>query len=238
MTNANDHRPTTALFRHLKIHPAIVVHPGSSIQVQLRERNLLPGLVVIEHPERSTSNRIIPYFLNMLVAENQRRRGDGSGPFLLARLRAARIHILIPFPLPIVLLAQPLFFDAQRVHLAGQRKFAILIIVIRGRRVRPPVRIVVASVAVSAIPRIPETPPATEAVMKTAGVKAPAAKTVSAEGRMREGGMSAQSGVHSAEGVADRSSSHGASNAKAVTAARRTSNRATATGTSHATALR
>src|ERR1700687_2044303 len=206
MTNANAYRPTTALLRNLKIHPAIVVHPGSSIQVQLRKRNLLPGLVVIEHPERTTSDRIIPYFLNMLVAENQRRRGDGSGPFLFASLRAARIHILIPCALPIVLLSHPLFSDAQRVHLAGQRKFAILIIVIRGRRVRPPIGIVVACVAVSVIPRIPETPPATEAVMKTAGVKAPAAKTVSAKGRTRpDSGMS---GTHSAEGVAARSSSN------------------------------
>src|SRR6266849_4756516 len=110
----------------------------------------------------------------MLVAEDQRRRGDNAGPFFPARLRAARIQILIPLSLPIFLLAQPLFFDAQRVHLGGKRQFAILIIVIRGRRVPPPVRIVVARIAVSGIPRIPEAPPATEAVMKTARANAPA----------------------------------------------------------------
>src|ERR1700674_3468864 len=237
--NSNDHRPTTVLFRHLKIHPAIVVHLSRGSKVQLGKRNLLSGLVVIEHPERSTSDRVIANFLLVMIAEHKHGRRDGSGPFFLARLRAARIRILIPLSLPIVLLAQPLFFDAHRVHLAGQRQFAILIIVIRGRRVRPPVRIVVACIAVSAIPRRPETPPATEAVMKTAGVKAPAAKTVSAEGRMREGRMSAQPGAHSAEGAATRSTSHGASNANAVTAARRTSNRATATatGTSHTATL-
>jgi hypothetical protein len=237
MLTTNDHRPTTALLRNLKIYPAIVVHPGSSIQVQLGERNLLPGLVVIEHPERSTSDRIIPHFFNMLVAKNQRRRGDGSGPFFLARLRRARIHILIS--LSIVLLAQSLSFYAYRIHLAGKRQFPLLVIVVRGRRVPPPVRIVVARIAVACIPRIPEAPPATEAVMRTARVKAPAAKTVSAEGRMREGRMSAQPGAHSAEGAATRSTSHRASNANAVTAARRTSNRATATatGTSHTATL-
>jgi hypothetical protein len=41
----------------------------------------------------------------MLVAENQRRRREGSGPFFLARLRAARIQILITPLLPIFLLA-------------------------------------------------------------------------------------------------------------------------------------
>src|SRR5882672_11734028 len=107
----------------------------------------------------------------MLVAEDQRRRGVDSSPIVLARLRAARIHILIPLSRPIVLFAQPLFLDAERIHLVGQRKFALFVIVVRGRRVRPPVRIVVACVAVSAIPRIPEAPPASEAVMKTARVK-------------------------------------------------------------------
>jgi len=68
-------RAATALLRHLKIHPAIVVHPRRGSKIQLGERNLLPGLVVIEHPERSTSDRIIPHFFNMLVAEDQRRRG-------------------------------------------------------------------------------------------------------------------------------------------------------------------
>ena len=50
MLTTNDYRPRTALLRHLKIHPAIVVRPGSSRQIQLGEWNLLPGLVVIEHP--------------------------------------------------------------------------------------------------------------------------------------------------------------------------------------------
>src|ERR1700732_2208139 len=234
MTNTNDDRPTTALFRHLKIHPAIVVHLHRGVQIQLGKRNLLPGLVVIEHPKRSASDRIIPHYFNMLVAEDQRRRRDGSCPFVLARLRAPRIRFLIPLSLPIFLLAQPLFFDAQRVHLAGLRKVALLVIVVRGRRIPPPVRIVIARIAVSAIPRIPETPPATEAVTKTARVKAPSAKTVSTEGKTRT-----QSGVHSAEGVAARSSSNGPSNANTVTAARRASNRtaATATGTPHPTTL-
>src|ERR1700687_959368 len=235
MTNTNDDRPTTALFRYLKIHPAIVVHLDRGVQIQLGKRNLLPG-VVIEHPKRSTSDRIIPHYFNMLVAEDQRRRRHGSCPFVLARLRAPRIRflILIPLSLPIFLLAQPLFFDALRVHLAGQRKVALLVIVVRGRRIPPPVRIVIARIAVSAIPRIPETPPATEAVTKTARVKAPSAKTVSTEGKTRT-----QSGVHSAEGVASRSSSNGPSNANTVTAARRASNRtaATATGTPHPTTL-
>src|SRR6266404_4729640 len=208
--STDDYRPTTALLRHLKIHPSIVVHPGCSSKIQLGKQNLLPSVVIVEHPERSTSDCIISYFLNMLVAEDQRRRGDGSGPVFLARLRAAGIYILIPLSLPIVLLAQPLFFDAHRVHLIGLRKFPLLVIVVRGRRIPPPVRIVVAAIAISGIPRIPETPPASEAVMKTARVKAPSAKTVSAERRTSaDSGM--QPGVHSAKGVAARSSSNGAS---------------------------
>src|SRR6202158_2414763 len=219
MTNTNDDRPTTALFRYLKIHPAIVVHLDRGVQIQLGKRNLLPG-VVIEHPKRSTSDRIIPHYFNMLVAEDQRRRRHGSCPFVLARLRAPRIRflILIPLSLPIFLLAQPLFFDALRVHLAGQRKVALLVIVVRGRRIPPPVRIVIARIAVSAIPRIPEAPPATEAVTKTAGAKAPSAKTVSVKGRTSADSVM-QSGVHSAEGMAAGSSSNGASNGNAVTAA-------------------
>src|ERR1019366_3156867 len=42
--------------------------------IKLGECNFLRGLR-IEHPERSTGDRIIPYFFHMLVAENQRRRG-------------------------------------------------------------------------------------------------------------------------------------------------------------------
>src|SRR5713226_511629 len=242
MRTTNDYRPTTALSRHLKIHSAIVIHLDRGGKIELGERNLLPGSVVIEHPERSTGDRVVSYFFNMLVAEDQRRRGDTGGPFILARLRAARIQILIPLSLPVFLLAQPLFFDAQRVHLAGKRQFAILIIVIRGRRVPPPVRIVVARIAVSGIPRIPEAPPATEAVMKTARANAPSTKTVSAKRRTSaDSGM--QSGVHSAEGVAARSASNGASNGNAVTAARSSSNcasnrnAASATGSPHAATL-
>src|SRR3979411_265192 len=104
MLTTNDYRPTTALFRHLKIHAAIIVNPRRGRQIELGERNFLPGLVIIEDPERSPGDRIIPYFFNMLVAKAQRRRRDGSGPFVLARLRAARIRILIPLSLPIVLL--------------------------------------------------------------------------------------------------------------------------------------
>src|SRR5260370_10653672 len=185
MTNTNDYRPTTGLLRASKIHHAIVVHLDRGIQIQLGKRNLLPGLVVIEHPKRSTSDGIVPHFFNMLVAEDQLRRRDGSCPFVLARLRAPRIRFLIPLSLPIFLLAQPLFFDAQRVHLAGQRKVALLVIVVRGRRIPPPVRIVIARITISAIPRIPKTPPATEAVTKTARVKAHSAKTGYTQGKTR-----------------------------------------------------
>src|SRR6266481_6642874 len=154
----------------------------------------------------------------MLIAEDQRRRRVGSCPVFLARLQAPRIQILIPLSLPIVLLAQPLFFDARRVHLIGLRKFPLLVIVVRGRRIPPPVRIAVAAIAISGIPRIPETPPASEAVMKTVRVKAPAAKTVPAKRRTSaDSGM--QPGVHSAKGVAARSSSNGASHGNAVTPA-------------------
>jgi len=78
--------------------------------------------------------------------------------------------------------------------------------------------------------------------MKTARVKTPSAKTVSAKRRTcADSGM--QPGAHSAEGVAARSASNGAPNGNAVTAARSSSNgasnraAATATGTAHAATL-
>src|SRR5713226_6703606 len=92
MRTTNDYRPTTALSRHLKIHSAIVIHLDRGGKIELGERNLLPGSVVIEHPERSTGDRVVSYFFNMLVAEDQRRRGDTGGPFILARLRAAHTN--------------------------------------------------------------------------------------------------------------------------------------------------
>src|ERR1019366_538767 len=78
--------PIQALFRHLKIHAAIVIHFDCGRKIELSEWNFLRG-TLIEHPERSAGDRVIPHFFHMLVAENQRRRWNNRTPFFLARLR-------------------------------------------------------------------------------------------------------------------------------------------------------
>jgi len=76
-----------ALFRHLKIHAALVIDFGGGNKIEVGEWNFLRGLLV-EYPEGSTGDRVVPHFFNMLVAENQRRRR------FHVRLRTiARFHI-------------------------------------------------------------------------------------------------------------------------------------------------
>jgi hypothetical protein len=108
MLTTNDYRPTTALSRHLEIHASIVVHLDRGLKIELSKWNLLPGLVVIEHPERSASNCVIPHFFNMLIAKNQCRLG------LLFFRSIARFDIGL----------QTVDLSAQRLHIALQ--FAVL----------------------------------------------------------------------------------------------------------------
>jgi hypothetical protein len=95
---------TTTLSRHLEVHPAIVIHLDCGLKIELGKWNLLPGLVIIEHPERSTSNCVIPHFFNMLIAKNQCCLG------LLFFRSIARFDIGL----------QPVDLSAQRLHIALQ----------------------------------------------------------------------------------------------------------------------
>src|SRR5208282_4704918 len=112
--------------RHLKIYSAIVIHLDRGGNIELGKRNLLRGGVV-EHPERSTGDRVVMHFFNMLVAENQRRRG------LLLWLRPiARFHISL----------QPVDFSIQLIevaHRAISTGIRILIVSIVKRIVIPAV---------------------------------------------------------------------------------------------------
>ena len=92
------------LSRHLEIHASIVVHLDRGLKIESGKWDLLPGLVVIEHPERSASNCVIPHFFNMLIAKNQCCLG------LLFFRSIARFDIGL----------QPVDLSAQRLHIALQ----------------------------------------------------------------------------------------------------------------------
>jgi hypothetical protein len=120
MLTTNDYRPTTALSRHLEIHAPIVIHLDCGLKIELGKWNLLPGLVIIEHPERSTSNCVIPHFFNMLIAKNQCCLG------LLFFRSIARFDIGL----------QPVDLSAQRLHITLQSAVLRVGSGIRGRLIR------------------------------------------------------------------------------------------------------
>src|SRR5580658_4833972 len=102
--------------RHVEIHAALVVFLGSGGNVEVRERNLLRVLRV-EAKQGLADDRVIVYFLFVLIAENQHRGRRGFVEFLVLsmlawrRRRQPRIEILI------ALLPHPLLIKALLVHL-------------------------------------------------------------------------------------------------------------------------
>src|ERR1700691_413051 len=127
--------------RHVEIHAVLVVFLGSGGNVEGRERNLLRVLRG-EVKQGLGDDRVIVYFLFVLIAENQHRGRRGFVEFLvlsmLARWRGRHpgIEILI------ALLPHPLLIETLLIHLVGQASLVLLVIVERRTRIRPPIGIV------------------------------------------------------------------------------------------------
>src|SRR5271169_3495273 len=107
---------------HVKIYAALVVLLGRGRQVEVRERNLL-RMLWVEIPQGLADDRVIVYFLFVLVAENQHGSWSGFRHFFLvfARRRRSRVRIQIL----IALMAHPLFLQALSVHLVGQTSLVL-----------------------------------------------------------------------------------------------------------------
>ena len=183
--------------RHLKIHAAIVIHLDRCGKIEVGERNFLRGLL-IEYPERSTGDCVIPYFFNMLVAENQRRRG-----FLVCLRSIARFDIGLQ---TVDLSAQRLYIALQsailgvgawiRGSLIGSAGIRILILVFRVIEERIVVPAVIAVRIISRVRIVGVIAPSSvEASMIVEGVSSPNVKT---------GAVTKTSAVKRARGVYTR----------------------------------
>ena len=207
----NDHDLERGL-RHLEIHAAIVIHLDRGVKIELDEGNFLRGLRA-EHPKRSSRDRVIPHFFNMLVPENQRCLG------LRVRLRPiARFHICL----------QPVDFPAQRLNVALQSAvlfigcwirsagiYILIILPVVGERiVVPPV------IAVRIISRIRIIPVRVIRIIAPSSIETAMISTiVKAVSRpeMNAGDMTKISAVESAGGVSGKSAVRGEMSATAAT---------------------
>jgi hypothetical protein len=125
----------------MEIHAALVIFLGSGGNVEVRKWNLL-RMLWIEIKQGLADDRVIMYFLFVLITENQHSGRRGFVEFLVLsmlswrRRRQPRIQILI------ALLSHPLLIETLLVHLVGQASLVLLVIVKRRTRIRPPIGIV------------------------------------------------------------------------------------------------
>lgn len=132
--------------RQAEIHTALVVRLGRGWKVEIREGNLL-RMLRSEVPQRPAYDGVILHFLLMLIVENQHRgRYSFRAWFLVRWLRDwARISVRVGGG------AHSLLLKALRIHLIGEAYLVLLILIVGGIRIPPPVRIECTSVP----PRIP-----------------------------------------------------------------------------------
>ncbi len=121
---------------HTEFYAVIVIRLGGRGKIEFRERNLL-RMLWREYPHHLSNDGVVSYFLLVLITENEHGRLGSFRALGLAwrRRRGARIYILVG------LLAHLLFREALLVHLIGQADLILLILIVGGTGVPPPVGI-------------------------------------------------------------------------------------------------
>lgn len=119
-----------------EIDAALVVGFRCGRDVEVREWNFF-GMLRRERPQRLADDSVILHFLPTLIAEYQHGGRSGFGSFCLVRGRRRRTRIQVL----IALLAHPLLIEVLLVHLVGQAYLILLILIVRGAGIPPPIRI-------------------------------------------------------------------------------------------------